>query len=458
VSRLCRICVLMLALFSWSFAVIPANASGTSVTLRQGSLAISPSFLTVAYTASPAGTRRTVTSSFSVHVTDARGTGVGWDIRASVIATSGPNGGFPTGQQSITGVGITNSTGTRPILSAPSNALLPAQQIIARSASGSGIGQSTELFSTQLVLANGLPGGQYTATLRLFVTAIGNVNPSPGGRSSGANSAQGAPVSVPSGRTSQTTQGGPGPDPQPPTRLGPGAPSPSAGGPPATTDSRNDIPASGQSAGSSSTSAFSPTTGSSAAGAASASNASAAAPPVTNASNLASGGPAISAPATGSAAQLSVAAPSGGATDPTADNDGATAPGSVTLDLAPPDDLSILPQLTVPTTAQPYPVVTLDGETLTVTLPFVSALYDPAAGGALWHMQTTLIGGPTGKTAVWRINTTPIRTNLGQYFSAALDLAAGKATIALYPFNAVRDDSAQGMDGATLLVTIGAGP
>jgi hypothetical protein len=454
-SRIGRICAALLALLMLGFGAMPADTAGTSVTLKQGSLAISPSFLTVAYTAPAAGTNRTVTSSFSVHVTDARGTGVGWEIRASVIATSGPNGGFPTGQQSITGVSITNSTGARPTLSAPSNALLPAQQIIARSAPGSGMGQSTELFSTQLVLAKGLPGGQYTATIMLFVTAIGNVNPSPGGRPSGVNSAQGAPAAAPSGRTSQTTQGGPGPIPLPPTRLGPGAPSSSASTSSAATDSRSDISANGQTTGPSNSSVASPATGSSAVGTVPASDSSAAVPPATNAGNVASGGTTAAAPTAISAAQPSVAAPAGSATDPATADDSAAAPGTVTLDLAPPDDLSILPQLTVPTTAQPYPVVTLDGETLSVTLPFISALYDPAAGGALWHMQTTLIGRPT---TVSRINTTPIRTNLGQYFSAALDLAAGKATIALYPFDAARDDSAQGTDGATLLITIGAGP
>jgi hypothetical protein len=256
--------VLLLALLLSGFAAIPADTAGTSVTLKHGSLAISPSFLTVTYTAPPAGTSRTVTSSFSVHVTDARGTGAGWDIRASVIATSGPNGGFPTGQQSISGVSISSSTGARPILSAPSNALLPAQQIIARSAPGSGMGQSTELFSTQLVLTRGLPGGQYTATLMLFVTTIGNINPSPGGRPSGVNSAQGVPGPAPSGRTSQTSQGGPGPNLLPPTRLGPGAPSSSTGGSSVTAGGRSDVPAGGQSAAGSGTGGSSLATGNSA--------------------------------------------------------------------------------------------------------------------------------------------------------------------------------------------------
>jgi hypothetical protein len=463
VSRMCRVAVfLLLAFLSLQWGGQRAETAGTSVTLRQGSLAISPSVLTVSYTAPAAGTNRTVTSSFAVHVMDARGTKEGWDIRASVIATAAPSGAFPTSQQSITGVTITNASGTRPTLSVPSSALLPAQQVIARSAPGSGMGQSTESFSTQLILADGLPAGQYTATLLLFVTQIGAVNAIPGQKPGGPPGAQGVVIPLPGARPAPAAATGLGPNPLPGARVGQGRTT-------ASSASTSSAPPGGQTATASPQPDGSDTRGTTpvAAPVSSTSMLSVPSSPAASTTNTSDVPVTIASDAESNlAVQSGVSAQSGNASSVSSstystDNSSepvVLAPDSVALDLAAPDDLTTLPQLTVPTTASPYPIVMIDRGALTVTLPFAPPLYDPAAGGLFWHMQTTLLSGPANKLTIQILGTTPIRTNLGHFFSAALDLVAGKALIAVYPLESASDLGTSHPDDSTLLVTIGAGP
>jgi hypothetical protein len=145
-----------------------ASAATGSVTLTGGSLAITATPTNFTYPSTVlTGSAITLTSSFSLTVDDATGSGAGWNLTASAPPLTDSVGNtIPAGNQTIESVVVSGVTGTAPTngVSYPMGLPTSTAKIFSANAN-TGRGQSTETFNLQLVVPADAFAGTYTTSL-----------------------------------------------------------------------------------------------------------------------------------------------------------------------------------------------------------------------------------------------------------------------------------------------------
>ncbi len=177
-----------------------ARATSATVALMPGTLSISPTYVRLTYDVPRNRNVRTLYSTFSFTVTDATGSKEGWDIRAVQTATTSPSDDpFPSDDHHIIDADVTNYTGAWPDPAIIGTEIPKVPTVIFRAAQKTGMGQSTELFSTEVKFPWDTDPGRYTSTLLLTVTPISNASLGPPtGRSGGGAGPSGTPPPPPS--------------------------------------------------------------------------------------------------------------------------------------------------------------------------------------------------------------------------------------------------------------------
>ena len=162
------------AVLALSAAAFAGNVTATATVSGAGSLALSNG-TTATLTDTLDGTDQTVNYSVPLTLTDARGTGAGWNLTiTSTTFNDGSGHTLGTGASTIASVGMacvaggtcTNATNsiTYPV-TVPAAASAPAAVKLFNSASASGLGRFTITPSINVTIPGNTYAGTYTSTI-----------------------------------------------------------------------------------------------------------------------------------------------------------------------------------------------------------------------------------------------------------------------------------------------------
>ncbi len=164
----------LLALFMVGSLIVASSAvsaATSTATLTAGTLTIAAAPANFSYSGTLTGDILNLSSSFAVGVNDARGSGAGWNLQASIgtltdVATDTIAPSFHTIQSEAT----TGTTGTAPtnVIAYPL-AIPTAAAKIYNAGLTTGRGKSTNTFTTQLAVPADAAAGTYTATMTVTI-------------------------------------------------------------------------------------------------------------------------------------------------------------------------------------------------------------------------------------------------------------------------------------------------